>query len=48
MNPLKECKTARPNVHEVKLKVIEFTDFDNQRVFVAVQVGFSPTMCGVV
>ena len=30
VNPLKEFKTARPNVPEVKVKVNEFTDFDNQ------------------
>ena len=30
VNLLKEFKTARPNVQEVRLKVNEFTDFDNQ------------------
>ena len=30
VNPYLEFKTARQSVQEVKLKVIEFTDFDNQ------------------
>ena len=46
VNLFEEFRAARPNV-SYRLKVNEFTDFDNQRVYVLVHRAISPTMCGV-
>jgi len=49
VNLFKEFETARANAQNLSnsLKVNEFADFDNQRVYVPVLRAISPTMCEV-